>query len=327
MPRAALEAFLDDASTTCLLVPESLKLSLSMPAKLPKTKCFCLAKSSPTVSKDESPASQLTVTEFGGPSPFEHLELLSNEVFLPVLSNPLNQQRWGEVATREIMDRFHSFLSSTTILCGQIKGETRLPMPPLDAAGAAGGKNRISLLEGAVMTWTKQIKNVLKQDPESQLKLGFHPTPDVEIEFWKNKANNLNSIFEQLQGQRIRRVLRALDQQHSTYCATFARLCKDVFTARLEANDNMKYLRTLEDWFDKLNSEDNFPNLLDLFKPMLHIILLIWKNSKHYNTPARLVVLMREICNSLINQACKYVSGEQIFALIESEEANKAVEQ
>jgi dynein heavy chain len=298
-----------------------------MPAKLPKTKCFCLAKSSPTVSKDESPASQLTVTEFGGPSPFEHLELLSNEVFLPVLSNPLNQQRWGEVATREIMDRFHSFLSSTTILCGQIKGETRLPMPPLDAAGAAGGKNRISLLEGAVMTWTKQIKNVLKQDPESQLKLGFHPTPDVEIEFWKNKANNLNSIFEQLQGQRIRRVLRALDQQHSTYCATFARLCKDVFTARLEANDNMKYLRTLEDWFDKLNSEDNFPNLLDLFKPMLHIILLIWKNSKHYNTPARLVVLMREICNSLINQACKYVSGEQIFALIESEEANKAVEQ
>ena len=60
---------------------------------------------------------------------------------------------------------------------------------------------------------------------------------------------------------------------------------------------------------------------------MLHIILLIWKNSKHYNTPARLVVLMREICNSLINQACKYVSGEQIFVLIEGENAGLAVEQ
>jgi len=89
----------------------------------------------------------------------------------------------------------------------------------------------------------------------------------------------------------------------------------------------MKYLRTLEDWFDRLNNEENFPNLLELFKPTLHIILLIWKNSKHYNTPARLVVLMREICNSLINQACKYVSGEQIFSLIEQEEAGKAVEQ
>eukprot|EP00903_Cladosiphon_okamuranus_P006208 g6103.t2 len=102
---------------------------------------------------------------------------------------------------------------------------------------------------------------------------------------------------------------------------------KKVFTARLEANDNMKYLRTLEDWFDKLNDDSDFPKLLELFKPMLHIILLIWKNSKHYNTPARLVVLMREICNSLIIQACKYSSGEQIFTLIEQEDAAKAVDQ
>ena len=40
-------------------------------------------------------------------------------------------------------------------------------------------KDRIHLLEGAVITWTKQIKNVLKQDPESMLKQGLHPTPDV----------------------------------------------------------------------------------------------------------------------------------------------------
>ena len=49
------------------------------------------------------------------------------------------------------------------------------------------------------------------------------PTPDVEIEFWKVKANNLNSIFDQLQSNRIRRVLRALDLSKSTYCTTFAR--------------------------------------------------------------------------------------------------------
>lgn len=70
-----------------------------------------------------------------------------------------------------------------------------------------------------------------------------------------------------------------------------------------------------------------FSSYMQLFKPMLHIILLIWKNSRHYNTPARLVVLMREICNSLIIQACKYSSGEQIFTLIEQEDAAKAVDQ
>lgn len=97
--------------------------------------------------------SDMVISEVGGSSPFEHLELLANEVFLPILSNPNNQNKWGEMPTRELMDRFHNFLSSTTILCGQIKGETRLPMPPMDYTIAssgivAGGKNKISLLEG-----------------------------------------------------------------------------------------------------------------------------------------------------------------------------------
>ncbi|KAF4038771.1 Dynein heavy chain containing protein [Phytophthora infestans] len=88
---------------------------------------------------------------------------------------------------------------------------------------------------------------------------------------------NLNSIFDQLQSKKVRKILTALDR---TYCTTFARLCKGVFTARIEANDNMKYLRTLEEWFIRLNNDEDFPALTELFKPMLHIILLIWKNAK-----------------------------------------------
>ena len=115
----------------------------------------------------------------GATTAFEHLELIANEVFLPVLSNANNQLKWGEVATREIMDCFYTFLSSTTILCGQVKGETRLPMPPLDVNDSSNGKNRISLLEGAIITWTKQIKGVLKLDPESQLKQGMQASQSL----------------------------------------------------------------------------------------------------------------------------------------------------
>ncbi|CAB1116950.1 unnamed protein product [Ectocarpus sp. CCAP 1310/34] len=282
-----LSDFLNVEERAFIFCPESLKCETVMPKKVPKGKTLVFMKVLRGAVTADGIAREVMVMEMGGSTPFEHLELLAHEIFLPILSNAQNQAKWGEVPTREIMDRFYGFLSSTTILCGQIKGETRLPMPPMDIGGASSGKNRISLLEGAIITWTKQIKSVLKQDPESQLKQGMHPTPDVEIDFWKNK----------------------------------------VFTARLEANDNMKYLRTLEDWFDKLNDDGDFPKLLELFKPMLHIILLIWKNSKHYNTPARLVVLMREICNSLIIQACKYSSGQQIFTLIEQEDAAKAVDQ
>ena len=117
--------------------------------------------------------------EIGATTAFEHLEMIANEIFLPVLANINNQAKWGEVATREIMDCFYTFLSSTTILCGQVKGETRLPMPPLDVNDSSNGKNRISLLEGAIITWTKQIKGVLKLDPESQLKQGMQASQSL----------------------------------------------------------------------------------------------------------------------------------------------------
>ena len=183
-----LSDFLNVEDRAFIFCPESLRCETVMPKKVPKGKTLVFMKVLRGAVTAEGIAREVMVMEMGGNTPFEHLELLAHEVFLPILSNAQNQARWGEVPTREIMDRFYGFLSSTTILCGQIKGETRLPMPPMDTGGASSGKNRISLLEGAIITWTKQIKSVLKQDPESQLKQGMHPTPDVEIDFWKNKV-------------------------------------------------------------------------------------------------------------------------------------------
>ena len=297
-----------------------------MPNRLPKTKCLALLKTVDVLSTNNIHDSVVS-TELGGRTPFEQLELVSKSVLLPILSNPLNQQSWGEVTYREINESFHSFLSSTTILCGQVKGETRLPMPPVEAVdGSITAQNPIPLLESAILTWTKQIKNILKQDPESQLKRGSHPTPDVEIAFWKTKAASLNAVFEQLQGRNIGRVLRTLDQAKSTYCSSFAELCKDVYQSRLEANDNVRFLSTLEEWFEKLIKGDDYAKLQDIFRPILYTILLIWKNSKYYNTPSRIVILFKEICNAIIEQSCRFVSGEQVFTFIENEEANAALD-
>lgn len=56
----------------------------------------------------------------------------------------------------------------------------------------------------------------------------------------------------------------------------------------------------------------------------MHTILLIWKHSHYYNTPPRLVVLIREICNAIITKAQDYVNGPMIFAMISSEETSDA---
>jgi dynein heavy chain len=60
--------------------------------------------------------------------------------------------------------------------------------------------------------------------------------------------------------------------------------------------------------------------LLEIFTPLMHNIHLIYKHSRFYNTPPRLLVLIRMICNAIITKASDYVSGDMISALIGSQE-------
>ena len=96
---------------------------------------------------------------------------------------------------------------------------------------------------------------------------------------------------------------------------TCGRLLKDVNIACLEANDTVKYLRPLRKYLEKMNSMDDFTALIELFKPMFHTMLLIWKHSGYYNTSAKMVTLIREMCNDLIMQACKFVPGQCLSRL------------
>ncbi|CAE7205816.1 ODA4, partial [Symbiodinium sp. KB8] len=327
-PRSALMTeWLDGDQRTLVVFGDKVGIDTKLPKRLPKGRTIYFLKQRAAPVDKDAPASSVTINDMGA-DPLLHLERLVRDVFLPLAANPANQVGWGEVVSREVLDRMHGFLANIAITVGHTKGETTLPLPPIEAGAAAATltiKDKVHLLEGAVVTWTKQIKRVLKMDPEAPLKRGEHPTPDVELDFWRTKASALNTVFRQLNSERVRRVLQFLDEAHSTYCTPFAKLCREVFAAREEANDNVKYLRTLDSWVSKLNDGVNFDELDSVFKPLMHVILLIWKNSGHYNTPARLVVLVREICNAVIKQALAFVNGKVVFEAISDDEETEAI--
>ena len=100
-----------------------------------------------------------------------------------------------------------------------------------------------------------------------------NPGPTAEVEFWVSKASNLNGIFDQLQSPRVRRVLKILDLRKSTYNAPFAKLCKEVFHARAEANNIVKYLRPSVAWFNGLENESDFEKLVNHFRPIMHLVI------------------------------------------------------
>lgn len=168
-----------------------------------------------------------------------------------MLSEPKNQVGWSDLVSKDLMDKFHTFLANIYVTIGQVDGKTMLPLPPKDVSSKEqpSSKDKAHILEGAIITWTKQIKNVLKQDPESAFKEGRHPDPTEELAFWKHKSSNLNSICEQLNSDRIKKVLKFLEQNKSTYHTPFSKLHKEVQAARVEANENCKYLGTLDGLF------------------------------------------------------------------------------
>ena len=107
---------------------------------------------------------------------------------MPLMCNPANQEGWPEVISREVTENMHKFVANLYVTIGLTKGKTLLPLPPKDvslpggrgerdgdskestsgssAAAKTRDKDLIHNLESAVVTWTRQIKQVLKMDPE-----------------------------------------------------------------------------------------------------------------------------------------------------------------
>lgn len=78
----------------------------------------------------------------------------------------------------------------------------------------------------------------------------------------------------------------------------------------------------MQDLFYNLSdTTKDLPEVAENFVPIMHTILLIWNHSQNYNTPSRLVVLIRQICNAVIKQCRSTVDGSKIFEAIKNEES------
>ena len=56
-----------------------------------------------------------------------------------------------------------------------------------------------------------------------------------------------------------------------------------------------------------------FPEIIPLLKPLMHCVCLVYSSSLYYNTPARIIVLMQETCNLLIESARKFMDPASLF--------------
>lgn len=171
-------------------------------------------------------------------------------VYLPIISNPKNTQGWPEVAMKAFADKYHHTLAAVVVAIGQTRGKTLLALPPGEMLGGQAkdrqDKDRVHILESAVVMWTERINMALSRNAESVFASDQHPGPAACLEFWNQKMGDLGEILEQLNGPQIGKVLKVLDIIRSPYYQAFKALISQLQVAHAESKDNCKYLAALK---------------------------------------------------------------------------------
>jgi Ca2+-binding EF-hand superfamily protein len=87
----------------------------------------------------------------------------------------------------------------------------------------------------------------------------------------------------------------------SSYAENLRKITDDVESGLLEANSNTKYLEPLQLFLSKMHDENRLLNELhQTTLPIFQIFRRIWQYSTHYNHAARMVVLLKSLCNDFI---------------------------
>ena len=73
-----------------------------------------------------------------------------------------------------------------------------------------------------------------------------------------------------------------------------------------EARDIHMHLKPLKAHFEDMEETD-YLELPKKFSPFFHTLCLVWTHSHHYQQPARLVVLLQEVANLLIELVYLFV--------------------
>ncbi|XP_042303471.1 dynein axonemal heavy chain 9 [Sceloporus undulatus] len=107
-------------------------------------------------------------------------------------------------------------------------------------------------------------------------------------------------------------MMELLDRVQSTYYPAFKSMFRDVEAALVEAEDINMHLKPIQRPLEEIESVE-FNEVKPLLNRVLHMVCFIWASSKYYSTPARIIVLLQEICSLIIQQARNYLNSEDLL--------------
>ncbi|NXU59271.1 DYH17 protein, partial [Turnix velox] len=264
-----------------------------------------------------------------GPSPVEQLVTVVEEIMLPLLLSEDNMEGWPGVVVEDIARQAHGLKSEVFIMGGKIQGKPVLPLPKhLDiqdgsstVLNSLAGTVDVAVLhsiETVIIEWSHQITDILSKDSAQPLLEGLHPLPRVEFEFWHTRAIHLQCLSDQLLSPRVTVLAETLEKVNSSYWPVLQSMIKDVSTGLEEAKDIDLHLQPLRVLLEEMEQVE-YPSVQPFVAKALCTVRLLRAHCQHYSSPARILVILREICNLLIEMTRNFLGPEEVMKGLQGE--------
>lgn len=170
-------------------------------------KAVFFARTNPKGVSEKTVDSDIACGEVSG-SALDNLRAIVSELYLPIIQE---QQQWGKVPqehTSEFCSSTQKFGNMLTEAVNTVTGGVELRKPeqrfveqygelkPASLNAVVADEAAMREFEDCVTEWCKDTEDLLAQT--NRIKDGEEPGPDTELEYWRTRMSNFNSITEQL---------------------------------------------------------------------------------------------------------------------------------
>ncbi len=187
-------------------------------------------------------------------------------------------------------------------------------LPDEDLSKGAADLELCQRLEGALIHWTRQIKQVLSlADGAGTGDQKDTGGPLEELAFYASRCNDLSGVAVQLKSERVTEIVGVLEAFGSAYLAPFQALAKAIVRGFDEASENLKLLGVLKPPCDALTAAKptDVPALLPEIMARIRVISAV---SPFYCTPERVTRLLRRVTNEVLRRCASSIAVHEVFS-------------
>ncbi|PNH08753.1 Dynein gamma chain, flagellar outer arm [Tetrabaena socialis] len=273
-------------------------------------KCVYFSRLNPKGISEKTMEADVGTGELSG-SALENFKAIVSDLYVPIMQE---QQQWGKVPQEHVADFLAStakFGSMLTEAVSTVTGGVELRMPdpkytelemrPAVLANAAADDDTLHEMEECLTEWCREAEFLLNQN--NKIKDGEEPGPDTELEYWRTRMSNFNSITEHLKTKECKIVLGICSHAKTKAYMRWRALDIQITDAANEAKDNVKYLSTLEKSLEPMYN-GRVAEITESLPALMTNVRMMYTIARFYSTPEHMTRLFTKVTNQLVRR-CK----------------------